>query len=162
MNIEEDPEAPGYWIAEDGRVRGPSGKWLKPLPNTNGYARFTVGLGARGEQASRYIHVAVCATYHGPRPSPKHMVRHLNGDRLDNRASNLTWGTGVENSADSFRHGTARIGETHHRAKLTQAQVNEIKFTLSREDRPTLAEMARTYGVSLTCISAISTGRNWK
>src|SRR4051812_782766 len=26
-----------------------------------------------------------------PRPSPRHRVRHVNGDKLDNRRPNLTW-----------------------------------------------------------------------
>lgn len=43
------------------------------------------------------VHRLVCEAFHGPRPSPKHVVIHLNEDATDNRAENLKWGTQKEN-----------------------------------------------------------------
>lgn len=47
----------------------------------------------------------VCAAFHGPRLSGL-MVRHLDGNSLNDHADNLAWGTAAENSADAIRHGT--------------------------------------------------------
>lgn len=43
------------------------------------------------------VHQAVCEAFNGPRPFPKAVVLHLNENGLDNRPSNLAWGTQREN-----------------------------------------------------------------
>lgn len=43
------------------------------------------------------IHRLVCEAFHGPAPSHKHIVLHLNEDASDNRPENLKWGTRKEN-----------------------------------------------------------------
>lgn len=53
-----------------------------------------------------YVHQLVCEMFHGPKPSPSHMVRHLDGDRQNNSADNLCWGTHRENMGDAVEHGT--------------------------------------------------------
>jgi hypothetical protein len=44
--------------------------------------------------------------------------------------------------------------------KLTPSDVHEIRHLIDRGD--SLASIARTYGVSGTCIGWIKTGKNWK
>ena len=43
------------------------------------------------------VHRAVCERFHGTAPSAQHVVLHLNEDGLDNRPTNLRWGTRKEN-----------------------------------------------------------------
>lgn len=43
------------------------------------------------------IHRVVCEAFHGPAPSPSHIVMHINEDSTDNRPENLKWGTQKEN-----------------------------------------------------------------
>ncbi len=38
-----------------------------------------------------YVHDLVCATFNGPPPSPDHVVKHLDGDITNNKATNLAW-----------------------------------------------------------------------
>lgn len=48
------------------------------------------------------------------------------GDRLDNKLSNLCWGTRSENVKDSIKHGTAsciRKGENHPHYKPTKPNI---------------------------------------
>lgn len=159
--MREDPGAPRYWVTEDGRIRGPRGGWLK-FRNSKGYLAFKASLGP-GITKDRSVHVAVCETFHGPRPTPAHVVRHLNGDSLDNRASNLAWGTHSENIADMMRHGTCRParGETHCRAKLTQVEVDEIRGLLTSEPLLTQGMIAELYGVDRSRVSRIQNGKGW-
>jgi hypothetical protein len=43
------------------------------------------------------VHRLVCEAFHGPPPSEKHIVLHLNEEPTDNRPENLRWGTRKEN-----------------------------------------------------------------
>lgn len=159
--MKEYPGGPGYWVTEDGRVRGPSGKWLKPAVGSHGYLTFNMSLpGQSRTKRSRSVHVVVCETYHGPRP-PGMVARHLDGNPLNNQASNLAWGTRAENAEDARRHGTLRHGETHWKAKLTRAEVDKIKQALA-EGVVTGAALAKQYGVSQQTICDIKKGRLWK
>lgn len=56
------------------------------------------------------VHRAVCEAFHGPAPSPRHVVLHRNEDGTDNRPSNLKWGTQKENlNAPGFRAWCAQV-----------------------------------------------------
>jgi HNH endonuclease/NUMOD4 motif-containing protein len=82
------------------------GRLLKANPNPAGYLQ--VGLCKDGGQANVAVHRVVAAAFLGPRPA-EHEVRHLNGQKTDNRAENLAWGTAKENAADRQAHGNDRF-----------------------------------------------------
>ena len=98
-----------YSVRDDGAVlshaRAAQGTLLKGYATPAGYR--AVGLYAEegGKPQSRLVHRLVCHAFHGPPPSDQHTdVRHLNGDKADNRAENLAWGTRSENMQDVLRH----------------------------------------------------------
>lgn len=77
---------------------------LKPfLDPTTGYLK--VRLHRLGMRPTRPVHVLVCVAFHGPRPA-KADVRHCDGDKFNNAATNLTWGSRRENNLDAVAHGT--------------------------------------------------------
>lgn len=43
------------------------------------------------------VHQLVCEAFHGPKPFEKSVVIHIDENSLNNRASNLKWGTQKEN-----------------------------------------------------------------
>lgn len=93
-----------YHVSSDGRVRNSqTGRILKRWPDKLGYLR--VSLCVNYHQVTRHVHQLVTEAFHGPRPDG-HVVRHLDGDRLNNEPANLAWGTPSENTLDSVRHGT--------------------------------------------------------
>jgi len=56
------------------------------------------------------------------------VVRHLNGDSLDNRLDNLKYGTVKENVKDAFRHtGNYAAGEKNAHSRFTEEQVRQIR-----------------------------------
>lgn len=79
----------------------------------------------RGYKTFR-VHRLVLTAFVGPCPEGME-CRHLNGNKTDNRLENLCWGTQEENRQDTRDHGTYKKGENHHRAKLTNEQVKEIR-----------------------------------
>lgn len=84
-------------------LRRRSGRYLAQTVNSRGY--LTVGLSRDGRASTRGVHNLVLEAFVGARPQDA-QTRHLNGQQLDNRLTNLAWGTGVENAADKLRHGT--------------------------------------------------------
>ncbi|NQX73911.1 MAG: HNH endonuclease [Epibacterium sp.] len=59
------------------------------------------------------MHRLICSAFHGPAPSPKSVVIHINENALDNRPENLRWGTQKENlNAPGFvEYCKSRTGE---------------------------------------------------
>ena len=108
---------------------------------------------------SKAVHRLVCRAFNGP-PNGARVARHLNGDKSNNRATNLAWGTHADNMADSKRHGTDPAGERNGAAKLTEAQVVAIKSRLTNE-RGNRAALAREFGVSPSMVERIANGQNW-
>lgn len=104
------PETNGnYSVCNDGTVlsyaQRDQGKPLKGAMTAAGYR--SVGLYAEegGKSQTHLVHRLVCRAFHGPPPSNEHTdVRHLDGDKANNCASNLAWGTRSENMRDVVRH----------------------------------------------------------
>ncbi len=105
------PDFPGYRINLNSEIlslRYASGPMvLKPWIGTTGY--WQVRLRRDGEYVNCKVHALMAKTFLGS-PQPGQEVRHLNGNKLDNRVGNLAWGTSAENNQDQVRHGT------HHEA----------------------------------------------
>lgn len=104
---------------------------------------------------TKLVHLLVCEAFHGPRPA-KHQIRHRNGKGWDNRASNLCWGTPVQNAADKLKHGTHIHGEKHSQARLSAEDVNDI-----RGSTETAKALAARYGMSPSHIYDIRAHKRW-
>lgn len=108
------PGFPGYEVSNLGRVL--SRKYKRPrvmasAPNSSGYRHVTLFREGRGKTFK--VHGLVAAVFIGPRPDG-HEVRHLDGDRLNNRLENLAYGTHSENMFDRVAHGRHPfVGRTH-------------------------------------------------
>ena len=75
----------------------------------------------------------------------------------------LFLGTPAENQADMARKGRAvgmrQGGEHHPMAKLTIAQVNEIRARRAAGEK--LKDLARSFGVSESNVSVVANCRSW-
>lgn len=100
----------------------------------------------------------------GMPPTPKHEVCHRDGNRSNNHADNLYWGTRSENMRDAVAHGTRYKpdvrGERHGMAKLTWEQVREIREAC--ETGATQVSVASLYSVSYQTVSRIVRGDSWR
>ncbi len=117
---------PGYLVGDDGSVwtrwktrkrsQGGRGvesyisnsmKEMKPRDHNGGY--LAMAFRKDGRYHYFLVHRLVLETFIGPCPEGMEAL-HGDGNRHNNRRSNLRWGTRKENEADKVRHGTARRG----------------------------------------------------
>ena len=96
----------------------------------------------------------------GPPSSPKNYSRHLNGNKLDNRLENLCWGTAKENAQDRLDHGQQPKGSEHYLARLTEAEVADIRCR--RVHGESTRKLAKFFSVSRGTIRHIIKRRTWR
>lgn len=108
----------------------------------------------------RTVPRVICERVIGPAPTPEHEAAHSCGKaHLRCVAKNhLSWKTPKENAADKIAHGTDPRGERGPRAKLTEAQVREIRSLLGTASHRVIGEK---FGVKHQTIWGISAGRHW-
>ncbi|MGH3475296.1 MAG: NUMOD4 motif-containing HNH endonuclease [Nocardioidaceae bacterium] len=156
------PEDPRYEVSDQGRVRswavrGNSGAradrpaLLKPGAS-HGYRFVRLGGGPR---TCRSIHRLVLIAFVGEAPEGC-VACHNNGDRADNRLSNLRWDTPEANCADEVEHGTSNRGEANCTAKLSETDVYAIRASSERTGL-----LATRYGVTTGTIRHIKRRHTW-
>jgi HNH endonuclease len=150
---------PDYTFLADGSVYSClTGKILRPI-RMGEY----VGLQLRsygGGFKKRYLHRLIAEAFHGPCPD-RHQCRHLDGDRSNNAAANLAWGTPKENNADKAAHGTAAYGEKNPMAALSAGAVLAMRRRREKTG-DSYAAIARAYGVSTMTAYRAITGQSWR
>jgi hypothetical protein len=129
----------------------------KPYLGRVGY--YVVQLPDKEKNATpRYIHRMVAEAFLPPQEAD-HEVRHLDGTRTNNAASNLAWGTRRDNVHDAIRHGTHRRGQDAGAAKLNNEDVEVIRYLLKRG--ASCYAIARVFSVVQSTISDIRDGHTW-
>lgn len=168
------PGYPGYEASSLGNIRSleryheirPSGRasgyrrWqrggvLKPRVN-RGYRWVPVF--ADGRRYVRRVSFFVALTFLGERP-PGLQIRHKDGCSQNDCASNLAYGTALENTEDKRVHGTMVVGEASPRAKLRLVQVREIRALRGVESQRAIATR---FGIAKVQVHRIQTGQVWR
>lgn len=142
-----------YEITEDGDVINL--KWgrrkVKPQPNGKGYLRVHIA----GKMY--FVHRLVAEKY-VPNPNGLQQVNHKDGNKTNNRASNLEWVSNTENRKHAVKTGLQVHGEKCSWAKLTLKDVNYIR---EHKEIPS-TKIAPLFGVSDSLIRAIRRNECWK
>lgn len=155
-----------YEVSDQGQVRSldrvvlrrghamrQRGCLLKPGATKAGYPLVVPC--KNGKPRSQYVHHLVLKAFAGPCPDGMECL-HGDGNPGNARLDNLSWGTPIENAADQFRHGTKPRGERCSWAKITAAQVLEI-----RADARPQTQIAKSFGISRQNVSIIKRRLQW-
>jgi hypothetical protein len=122
----------------------------------------------------RRINRLVATVFIGPPPSRVHQSAHWDGNKINNRLSNIRWATPQENSDDKLRHGTVYQGDKHDRAILTAKKVLLIRSLHAnhmakrraqgrvRPYRGFFVILAARHHVSVATILDVMRLRSWK
>lgn len=143
----------GFEVSNAGNVRRAGCSPKKLTIDAAGYLR--VGLWDGERTLVRLVHQLVCEAFHGPAPSPAHEVAHRDGVKSNCREDNLRWATRAENNADKYAHGTHLQGDACPWAKLTRADVEEIRRAPKRVGE--CARLAAKFGITKNHVAKIRT-----
>jgi hypothetical protein len=91
----------GYKLNKDGVVFDPDGKHLIPYSRSKGY--LCVSMWQSGKRRDAYVHRLMAETFCTKHSDEQTQVNHRDGDRTNNRLSNLEWCTPGENSMHAAR-----------------------------------------------------------
>jgi hypothetical protein len=96
-----------YEASEIGEIRLVGSTYIRKAHLSKGYFKVRVYILRKdGEmkETTISVHKLVCSAFHD-NPEKKPCVRHLDCNSMNNAASNLCWGTHIENYADGRRLG---------------------------------------------------------
>jgi len=135
-----------YSVTSDGRVWSIRRRiWLSPFNIKTGYK--TVRLSFMGDEEDKKIHRLVGEAFI-PNPHNKPQINHKNGNKSDNRASNLEWVTARENIQHASDKGLNKIFKFSYKDKLLICKIFHILKVKK-------ADLARLFEVSPPAISYI-------
>jgi len=144
-----------YLVSDDGRVFSLiSNRELKPYAKSRGYGYkrrdYTVSITHNGKQRHPKISRMVAMAFI-PNPLNKEQVNHIDGNPLNNHASNLEWTTNKENQQHAVDNWLTRKG-------FTKEQFEQIK-ELSLKAY-SVKDISAITGVHPHCVKDIRRGVN--
>lgn len=144
---------PNYYVTDTGEVWSHRGKKLKGWKNPAGYLQYDLknNLGFKKHYGHRLIAEAFI-----PNPNNLPYVCHKDDNTSNNCASNLFWGTHQDNMDDRGLKGRQARGIKTNTAKLTEAQVRDIR------SRPDHEGLDREFGISYQHVLNIRGRKSWK
>lgn len=134
--------------------------WRSGVYKNDGYGKFCSK--ARGVRSTYRAHRVAYTLCKGPIPEGMHVLHSCIGNRTCCNPSHLRPGTNLDNIRDRMDQGRTWRGgvhgEAHGRAKLSQAQVDEIRSDLAT---PATVFAAR-WNVNVETIRRIRRGEAWQ
>lgn len=154
------PTSPRYEVSDQGEVRKrinathPERRqlhYMKQSSDKDGYLKVT--LNRKHIHVHRVVYSAFCGGL-----SNGLVVCHLDGDKTNNSASNLSQVTQKENISHKRMHNTWQSCENHPLAKLTNEQALLIKRQLSIAPRSRSGRLARGVADQVAKLAGVHKG----
>lgn len=173
-NFKEHPLYPGYYAGRDGYIYSLHGrgvqKTLKPFsilnlkrlsasPGSSGYLQVSVKTVA-GDRVSRMVHKIISECFLKRGFDKSLTTSHKDGNRTNNKPSNLKMETLKKNHARKLQHGTDDRGYKNSRALISSKQLLEIRTMLANGGKH--HHIAATFNVSRVFITKINNGYRYK
>jgi HNH endonuclease len=126
-----------------------------------GYLQINAVVPSVGRCLLCLAHRLVWFHFNGPIPEGL-TINHKNGDKTDNRPGNLELATRKEqmlHSRDVLKNAHGQRGRQHHEARLSEADVREIRrrYAAGEQQR----SIASAFGIHQQQVSKIVTRRRW-
>ena len=145
-----------YAVSNTGRVWSNRTQKCLKLHESDGYLR--VRLFSRQISHNFTVHAIVAAAFVGIRPLGL-TVNHINGDKLNNWASNFEYLTRLDNSRHAVAMGLSNRGSRHGLAKLKE---DDVRLMRANPAAKTIAGWAEHFGCHETNIARAIKGQSWR
>ena len=130
-------------------------KRMKGSLDTSGYVSYTMRVGDK--QYSILGHRFVWFCFNGKLPSAM-VVNHINGNKIDNRIENLELLSPGDNQKHAIEIG---LRHPHKGSDIGTSKLTEEDIVKIRKDSRRQTQIAKDYGVTQACISAIKCRKTW-
>lgn len=105
-----------YLVSDEGYVLGKNGQPLKPSINPHGYSIINISI--NGVPKGLSVHRAIMMTFCPEgKMNDTYQVNHIDGNKQNNKLSNLEWVTPTENARHSVDVLGNRLGANNVNAK---------------------------------------------
>jgi len=149
MQLKKIPGYPRHSLTPDGQLFT-DGEPARVFVGRNGYYQAYLYRGKKTTRHPKMIYKLMALTYLPKRPSKAHLVRHLDGDSLNDAASNLAWGTHADNMEDLRKHREDRASLTNDLKREIIKAVKKSGSTV--EGRK---QIANEYNVAFSTVNRI-------
>lgn len=129
------PDYDRYSISNFGNViNNKTGRKISQRKATNGYSRFNVRKGnvKYEKPTTLHTHKVVCELFN-PRIKGKEHVNHIDGNKDNNKNTNLEWVTPQENSHHAY-HKIDSYKESFDRARRKAHETNKLVLDVWQDD----------------------------
>lgn len=133
-------------------------KVIQSANNGKGYRYVTIQI--QRKRKNYYVHRLVCAAFH-VNPSNLPEVNHKDGDKTNNKASNLEWSSLQSNRDHARENNLIPFGERSTFATLKEGQVVSILNEFKRNPKANKTHVAIQYGIADTTVHKIVYGKRW-
>ena len=143
----------------DGRKYTYKGKMIKLAENKNRGGYLYVRLSHNQRKVLKSLHRLVAETFienSGNKPE----VNHIDGDKGNNKVSNLEWVTSKENSEHAVKNGLIPSGQDSYQAAFSNNQVRDMRKQYKGGFR--LTDLAEKFGVNPSTMHSILNYRTYK
>lgn len=114
---------PQYEISDQGMVRNTKTKHLRSFAYNHGYPQIDMYPGKQ----TRTVHTLVAETFLGKHPGMQ--VNHKNGNKKDNRLTNLEWVTPSENLQHAYDH---KLRNAPHEKPVRVIETGEVFQSITK------------------------------
>ena len=156
---------PDYEVSSTGEVRrlthginAHPGRLVSQRKSGRGYMSVSL-TNAHGVRSTAMVHRLVATAFVPHRRGS--VVNHIDGDKLNNRSSNLEWCTPSENESHAAMIGLKAHGSRHGNSRLTESQVVAIRERRSKYGEPSTS-LAREFGITVTQVNRILARNQWQ
>lgn len=142
---------PNYEVSNLGNVRNKkTGKWLKQYLSP--YCEYLY-INPRKDGKQRIVSVhRVTAIAWVPNPENKPQVNHLDGNKLNNRASNFAWATPSENMLHCYQTGLKTYKPLHNKGKFGDQHNRSISVLIDGIQYQSISEASQKTGIPISSI----------